>query len=225
MAGKKGKQTTSENEDIMAAIHEMEKNFLEKLEHLEEKVLGDFKKTVAEEISKVKNEFSQSLKALENRLTAIESKVNDVTNLDVGQTDDLSLNIVIRNFEQNEDENVLEKVNGFFKDKLKLKKVKVNNAVRKKTFRQNMPGVIVAKCATKEDKESIMKAKSILNRSSDTAVKKIFIDHDKSRVQRQLESNMRLIVQTVAKDKLELRGSRVIPKQNRQSDLNQNATR
>ena len=74
-----------------------------------------------------------------------------------------------------------------------------------------MPGVIVAKCATKEDKE-IMKAKSILNRSSDTAVKKIFIDHDKSRVQRQLESNMRLIVQTVAKDKLELRGSRVIPK-------------
>ena len=42
---------------------------------------------------------------------------------------------------------------------------------------------------------------------------------------RQLESNMRLIVETVAKDRLQLRGSRIIPKQVRQNQNRNNVNR
>ena len=60
----------------------------------------------------------------------------------------------------------LTKVNGLIKDELKLGTVNLDKADRKKSFRDDIPGVIIAKCVSKEDKDSIMKAKSSLNKST-----------------------------------------------------------
>ena len=61
-------------------------------------------------------------------------------------------------------------------------------------------------------KEKVMKGKSGLGRSRQ--YKTVYIDHDKSPEQRRNEANLRLLVNTVAKDSLHVKGSRIVKKNN-----------
>ena len=162
MAGRRNKSAV-DPEDLMNAIYELEKKFMNKLDEVESKVVEIFKTIVNEEINKVRKEFMDSLKLLEDRLIVIEDQV---TKTAIKKQNDISLNIVIRNLEETNEENTLAKVNGLIKDKLKLGTVKIDKADRKNSFRDDIPGVIIAKCVSKEDKDSIMKAKSSLNKST-----------------------------------------------------------
>ena len=76
----------------------------------------------------------------------------------------------------------------------------------------NTPGVVVATLNNKEDKDEIMRAKSCLKRFR--LYKKVFVDHDKCREQRNMEANLRLLVNIAAKDSLIVHGSRIIQKAN-----------
>ena len=94
---------------------------------------------------------------------------------------DISLNIVIRNLSETKEENITEKVNGLIKEGIKVKNIKVASAIRKRSLRDNTPGVVLASLNNKEDKDEIMRAKSCLKRSR--LYKKVFVDHDKCREQ------------------------------------------
>ena len=128
--------------------------------------------------------------------------------LSVTKSYELSLNIVVRNVP--ESENVNNKLNAVIKQGIKLQGIQVSHAVRKRGF-NGRSGVIIAKCKSSEDKEAIMNNKKVLKDSRN--FKDISIYHDKPLVERQYEANVRLLVDMLAKDKLEVRGSRVQKKQ------------
>ena len=113
---------------------------------------------------------------------------------------------MVRGLPEGQNENVLNKINGFIIDGLKLKNVAVIEAERKKSYSRDRPGLIVAKCRSADDKELIMKTKRKLADSRN--YKNVSINHDKSRDQRLLESNLKAIVDVVGRDKLALKGSR-----------------
>ena len=76
MAGRRNKPAV-DPEDLMNAIYELEKKFMNKLDEVESKVVEIFKTTVNEEINKVRKEFMDSLKLLEDRLIVIEDWVTE----------------------------------------------------------------------------------------------------------------------------------------------------
>ena len=76
MAGRRNKSAV-DPEDLMNAIYELEKKFMNKLDEVESKVVEIFKTTVNEEINKVRKEFMDSLKLLEDRLIVIEDWVTE----------------------------------------------------------------------------------------------------------------------------------------------------
>ena len=90
--------------------------------------------------------------------------------------DDRALNFVIYGLEESDDENVTDKVNNLVAAELKLPEVKVAEAERKQTFRAGRNGVIVARCVNSDQKDKVMKAKSLLNTGN---YRHISITHDK----------------------------------------------
>ena len=130
--------------------------------------------------------------------------------LSVPKSDELRLNIVVRNVPESENKNVNNKLNAVTKEGIILQGIQVAHAVRKRGF-NGRSGVIIAKCKSSEDKKAIMKNKKVLKDSRNFKDRSIY--HDKPRVERQYEANVRLLVDMLAKDKLEVRGSRVQKKQ------------
>ena len=74
------------------------------------------------------------------------------------------------------------------------------------TFRAGRNGVIVARCVNSDQKDKVMKAKSLLNTGN---YRHISITHDKPKWQRQHEANLRLVIKTLGTNKLYLKGNRV----------------
>ena len=110
---------------------------------------------------------------------------------------------------EQEGEVVTEKVNNVINEGLDINDITVAEAVRK-NGRNGKPGVVIAKCRAVTDKIRIMKSKSALNRSA--RYKQVRIYHDKPKFERDLEANLRLVVSTIGKDKLVMRGPRVVPR-------------
>ncbi len=90
---------------------------------------------------------------------------------------------------------------------MKLKEITVNNAERKKLFKQDTPGVVIATLQSVENKKCVMANKSKLRGTRNFM--KVMVYEDKTFQQRKYESNLRPIINTVAKDKLVLRGGSV----------------
>ncbi len=84
----------------------------------------------------------------------------------------------------------------------------MTDAVRKKSFRHDYPGVIVTKCVSVEENRKIMTMKSEL-RNNNPLYKTIHIDNHKDYKQRLLEANLRTITNVVGNDKLIMKGARV----------------
>ncbi len=100
-----------------------------------------------------------------------------------------------KNVPGRQNENVLEYANSVLKEGVNLK---VTQAECKPVFIESYPGVNIAKCASPEDKSTIMRKKSAL-RNKDQ-YKDIHIDSHKSFEQRKLDSNIRASVNSVGKD-------------------------
>ena len=75
-----------------------------------------------------------------------------MTKLEESKKPDISLNIVVKNLTFNEGENITDRVNGLLKEGVKLRNVKVAKEVRKQSYRDNMPGIVIATLHNKEDK-------------------------------------------------------------------------
>lgn len=189
---------------ILKAIESLGQSFKVDLANLEQKLTNKMLKTVQIEIDNVREEFSGIVGDMVSRVQQLEDKSSSLESADVG------LNFILRNVPEGKSENIVNKINGILTDGLKLRDVKIEHAARKQSYKRGQPGLVIAKCKNSEDKEKIMSAKRILADSRN--YRDISISHDKTRDQRLQEANWRTVISAVGKDKLALRGPRVILK-------------
>lgn len=161
---------------------------------------------VSAEMKKVKDQFQKDLKTVSDKVTNLEKSYADVVK-QKHVTDDDKLLVVIRNFPESENENVLNKVNGLVRDGLRVKDVQAVSAERKKSYRQ---GIILASFRNISDKRKVMEKKAQLKDSRN--YKDIFIEHSIPKNQRMINSSLRNIVQAIGDNKLEIKGTIVKPK-------------
>ena len=152
-------------------------------------------------ITDVRAELDAKLAALEARVMALEDRPA------APAQDDRSLNFVIYDMAESENENIEEKVNNLVSTQLSLPEVKVEAAQRKHKPEGRDAGIILVKCSDISGKRKIMEAKSKLNTFEH--FKHIRIFHEKPRWQRQHEANVRLLVKSLGTNKLFVRGNRV----------------
>ena len=127
---------------------------------------------------------------------------------------------VVRALPEGKSENIVNKVNAVLKDGLKLK-VTVKSAERKKAKQEGRPGIVVAKCASAQDRKAIMAKKKDLKDSRQ--YKDVMIEYYKSPEQLSQEASLRTLVKAVAKDTLTVRNGKVIPKKSSSSQPNGNS--
>jgi succinyl-CoA synthetase beta subunit len=100
-------------------------------------------------------------------------------------------------------------VNKLIKDGLKVKNVQVKKADRKAKGK-GKAGVVVVTFSSKEDKKAVMDAKKSLVNSEQYS--RVYINHDRDYKDRIQEANLRTIISTFGKDKLSMKGNRVVKK-------------
>ena len=116
-------------------------------------------------------------------------------------------NVIIRNFPESENENLLNKVSGLLKDGLRLRNVGIHCVQRKKSLREGKPGVVIVKFKNMQEKRKVMEVKKNLKDSRN--FREVFIENDLPISERLLNANLRRIVNTIGREKLEIRGKRV----------------
>ncbi|KAH3734655.1 hypothetical protein DPMN_041095 [Dreissena polymorpha] len=126
----------------------------------------------------VKSDLADDLAAIRGQTDSLSTMRHPVTISNVSQqiAPDRSLSVVIRNLPETASESTSAKVNAMLKDGLKLSNITVSKAERKKSRTESRPGVVIATFKCKEDKQTVMNAKSDLRHINQYS--KIFINHD-----------------------------------------------
>ncbi len=187
---------------VLQALERLEIKMDQRFTDLEISLTDTFKSMVDKQIQLVKVEMSkdidecQKVTQLENRSVAIEA---------CKQT------IVIKNMTVTQAENVISKVNSTIKDSLKLRDVEIERAERKESYLEGRHGHILVKLKSIDNVKSVMKNKAKLKDRAN--YRNVYFEPDRSKEERQNLSNLRTIMNTVGRDKLELRGSRLNKKQ------------
>ena len=172
-------------------------------------------------ISKIKKDFNIETQKVREEMKHISDNVKSSTVTSRSCTNatnaeqDLSLNIVIRNLPETNSENIKEKVESLVTDGLKLR-ISFENAIRKQSRNPNEHGVVIAKCKSAEDKSTIIKATPVLKSTGN--YNQIYIEHDKSQNERNAFSNLKTIASIIGKDKVFVRGNRLLPRNDTRSD-------
>ncbi len=116
-----------------------------------------------QEIGTVKADFDQKWSDVTKRLDNMEGEwrnykqtvENKIANLTKQQQNDDGVNktvpLVICNLPEEAGEAVVDKVNVLIKDGVELEDVKVESAERKNSYRDNIPGVVIATCKSQDD--------------------------------------------------------------------------
>jgi hypothetical protein len=201
----------------------------EMIESLNIGIAAAVEKTVKKEMEQFKNLFDTKIDNLNQHIKAVEEK-QDTRDAQVYELEDRvemldefcaeeenrQMSIVMFGVPEADYENVENKANAVLKEGLKLDNVRIRGAVRKPSYKPNKPGVIVARCKCKADKDVIMKNKSKLR---DSAVYRgVVIVPDKTKEQRIAENNARILA-NVFDDKLQMRGPRLVKKAETRNQL------
>ena len=192
---------------------DLEKVFQSKIDKFESQVMKKFAdvmntavSTLKEELGEEIDELSQRIKKLEDREKVEQERMDVDSNSSVNLN--ASVNVIVRNLPERENESTVNEVNSLIKDGLNIRDITVVSAVRKvNSFDSSKTGVVVAKFRTKEEKYTVMKSKRKLKDSR--RYEKVFIEHDLPRHQRVMNANIRTIVKTLGKENLEIAGARV----------------
>lgn len=195
--------------DIMSSITGMESRLSSRMDKIEAKIADTIKDLVKKEINSFKKNMETEVNALKQQIQLLQNREDAEAGVS-----DKPLCIVVRNLPAADDENdedpgpLVAKVNDLIRDGVQLDSVEVESAERKKSHREDVPGVVFAQCKSTEDKERIMKNKSNLVDSDEYG--NVGIHHYKRPDQLQMESNIRTLVNTLGADKLKMKGSRVV---------------
>ena len=198
------------NKKIEDKVSKMSKELHEKSKKIQDKVYrveDGLKRLEERTIPTVHEAIGDELDTLRSRIERIDNTIqgNGITN---NLSESSKTNFILRNFPEREREDINYEVTRVLKDGLKLRDIEIEKAERKPNRSNNgKPGIVIAKCKSKEDKHTIMRNKNKLKDSK--RYERVFIEHDLPRQQRVLNSNMRAIVNTIGRDKLQVRGSRV----------------
>ena len=186
-------------------------------ERISSKVAQLLDKRVNVELTRIKKDvnarldtFRETLREeLADDMETLNTKVSSLVSSEQrSPSSGISLNVVIRNLPESLNENLDEKINVLIKDSLSVKNISVACSDRKTSKRPTVPGVVIAKFKSTEDKSKIMAAKPQLKNSRQHS--NVYINHDQSLQERKSASNLKAIVDAVNRgDKLSLRGSRV----------------
>ena len=202
-------------DQITTRINDIETNLSKKISNIIDKkietAVGKIERKVKkdDELANLKSEFSRTVDEFKREMNDIESCYTKLERdpADAIARDESKLRIVIRNLPENRNENIQNKVNGLLKDGLQLKDISLRSVERKKSNRENRAGIVLVCFDSFEDKRKVMETKRKLRDTRN--FKDVFIEHDLPRSQRMLNANLRNIVRTIGKDKLEIKGSRV----------------
>ncbi len=124
--------------------------------------------------------------------------------------------LVIKNLPETEGESTIDRVKALFVDGQGLKDSQINieKAQRKgdPNTTRNYSRVVVTTLKDKDAIKLVMKSKSKLKNNEQ--YKKVYINIDKPFLERKMENSLRTLINTVAKDKLLIKGGRVVTKEN-----------
>ena len=222
----------SQMNKTMHTLFESLSDKMKQMEHnIESKLVSKFNqqidKRVNSESKKLKKEMESQLSSLRTDLcddiAEINAKLNSLSDNfqstcnqstgqpgSDGQFQNMEKNIIIRNLPYTVNEDLRGKVNGLFRDGLKLAEVIVDCVERKESRVESVPGVVVVTLGSKEDKRNILRMKTSLNKNY--RFKRVFIHPDLPKRERQLAANFRKVVNAVQNSdvKLFVKGSRVL---------------
>ena len=180
---------------------------------LENRLLTKFNDIVEDKVAQAKQEFEQEVHGAKDSVKTMESSYAEV--LKCAGKEDISLNIVIRNLPETTNENneeLLQKVNRLIKEGLKLQSTEIGTADRKRAAREGNYGVVIASCVNKEQKDKIMSAKSALQKFK--RYERVYIEHDRSIEERLNIANMKTLVKNLGSDRLVVKGKRIVHRDN-----------
>ncbi|KAH3788309.1 hypothetical protein DPMN_166445 [Dreissena polymorpha] len=155
------------------------------------------KQEMEKEVHTLKDEFSSDIACLQSQVHDINSKPQICRDL----------NVCIMNHAQTSNENVTQIVKDLLVDGLKLRHVDFRKAERKAS-KDSKPGVIVVTFYTNEDRDSVLKNKSMLG--DYLKYENVFISIDQSSETRNVNNNFKLLIARLGLSDLKLRGSRII---------------
>ena len=148
--------------------------------------------------SKVTDTVTETHKQIKEDIQRLSKTFNDTGD---------GLTLTVRKLPESTNKNVENKVNTMIQKGMKIQGVTVASAERKRAFRNGQSGVVIFQCRSHADRDTILANKA---RLIDCDIyKEVIVHTHKSKQQRQYEANMRTIVNTVAKNKLVIRGGRV----------------
>lgn len=220
----------SQMNKTMHTLFESLSDKMKEMEHnIESKLVSKFNqqidKRVNSESKKLKKEMESQLSSLRTDLcddiAEINAKLNSLSDnfqsnqtsgqpVQDGQFQNMEKNIIIRNLPYTINEDLRGKVNGLFRDGLKMAEVVVDCVERKESRVESASGVVVVTLGSKEDKRNILRVKTRLNKNH--RYKRVFIHPDLPKRERQLAANFRKVVNAVQNSdvKLFVKGSRVL---------------
>ena len=214
-------------ENLSVEIKSSQKNSLSKrIDNLEkdleckiiEKITDLVSSTIKTEVNKLRDEYNSVIDTLNSKMATLEASFADIVKNSGSVPDPVTAleerkkRFIIKHLSENNDESsqtTLDKVNALIRDGCKLSDVTVTSAERK-GVKGKKPGIIVATCASFEQKQKLMKAKSQLK--SFQKYKKVYIENDYSQEIRTCDSNFRTILKEMGKDKqFRVAGGKVYP--------------
>ncbi|WAR15531.1 hypothetical protein MAR_005636, partial [Mya arenaria] len=154
-------------------------------------------------VNKLRKEFNEELNQLKSDMKSL--PVNNAVPKESDQKKTTGL--VLKNLPERRDENIVNSVNTFIKDGLKLD-IKIKDAERKRANQSSECGIVVVSCNTKEDKYEIMKCKATLKQNA--TYKNIYIEHDLTPEERNSIANLKTIAKVIGNDKLYVKGNRLV---------------
>ena len=172
---------------------------------------------IKQEMDAVRQEFHAELEKMRDQIVQISQKQQAIEQNQQSYAEATAKqNIVIKNLPETEGERTVDRVKVLLTDGLGLNDSEVEKVVTAERkgdpkMKRSHPRVVVATLKDNEVKNKVMKCKSKLKDKDQ--FKKIYIEIDRPVRERQMENSMRTIINTVAKDKLQMRGGKVIPKQ------------
>jgi hypothetical protein len=164
--------------------------------------VSKLRKTIDVEVTRVKDDFRADIKNLQDQVDELPTAT--------ANSDDIGLNVVVRNLPKSNNESLESKVVALFRKGMNLKDVGIRRVVRKEGRPTGKPGVVIITCRTQDERQAILRNKRKLRESRRYSV--IFIHPDQSYESRLQATNFRTLLSALGSDTRDLRlqGSRLV---------------
>ncbi|XP_071147441.1 uncharacterized protein PF3D7_1120000-like [Mytilus edulis] len=186
---------------------------MKKERNIVHKEMKNLESKVAKDIEQLKVDVNEDFQSVKNEISSLKDRCQEpMIRPEAEAENNKRNNAIIRNLAESENENLFNKVSGLLKDGLRLKNISIHSVERKRSFREGKPGLVIVKFQNAQDKREVMEVKKTLREARN--YRDVFIENDLPKAERMLNANLRHIVNTIGKDKLEIRGSRIQTKRN-----------